>query len=592
MVFPVIHRVIASRQEFCCKLFGFIEECTVNKNNKLRTGICEYMVFTLHRYILRELLRTFILATVALTMMMSLGSILQPVQEYGVGPRQVLYLMSYFLPITLTFVLPIAALFSSTLIYGRFASDNELDACRASGISVLTLIYPGLTLAIIVAIANLLLSFYVMPAFMHRAEKSIKADAKQILFRNIQRKDYYELPSDDPDERYLIYADMTDPKTDTLSGVVVVEVKGGGIEKIICAEGAKINFNPHERFNEVQISAYNTYQIDSEGSLSLGLFSSNREFDPLLGDSIQFKNIEQMKQIRDVDLMLYDPIARLARRVHAQLVSELLCRDISAVIGSEIDNYYKFHSGSKFIELSAVSCKMHKKDEKKIELTGDVVVNEAKLVVAVDSNEIQEEPLRTLRAERAVLYIEGDDLSPTLTLELYSPKWQKADGTKGFSWGRTRIRGLLLPGSVKKSAAKFKTESGLKVKQLSDAVLLQSEVSGTKLKNLQAALGKEVRDALVEIEAEIHIRLVFGVGCVAMILIGIGLGILKKGGHPLAAFGISCVPAALLVVFMLMGKNIAKNAGASAISGITLMWVGLIVLCVLTIVVYQRLLKY
>ena len=550
------------------------------------------MVFTLHRYILRELLRTFILATVALTMMMSLGSILQPVQEYGVGPRQVLYLMSYFLPITLTFVLPIAALFSSTLIYGRFASDNELDACRASGISVLTLIYPGLTLAIIVAIANLLLSFYVMPAFMHRAEKSIKADAKQILFRNIQRKDYYELPSDDPDERYLIYADMTDPKTDTLSGVVVVEVKGGGIEKIICAEGAKINFNPHERFNEVQISAYNTYQIDSEGSLSLGLFSSNREFDPLLGDSIQFKNIEQMKQIRDVDLMLYDPIARLARRVHAQLVSELLCRDISAVIGSEIDNYYKFHSGSKFIELSAVSCKMHKKDEKKIELTGDVVVNEAKLVVAVDSNEIQEEPLRTLRAERAVLYIEGDDLSPTLTLELYSPKWQKADGTKGFSWGRTRIRGLLLPGSVKKSAAKFKTESGLKVKQLSDAVLLQSEVSGTKLKNLQAALGKEVRDALVEIEAEIHIRLVFGVGCVAMILIGIGLGILKKGGHPLAAFGISCVPAALLVVFMLMGKNIAKNAGASAISGITLMWVGLIVLCVLTIVVYQRLLKY
>ncbi len=550
------------------------------------------MVFTLHRYIFRELLRVFILATVALTMMMSLGSILQPVQEYGVGPRQVLYLMCYFLPITLTFVLPIAALFSSTLIYGRFASDNELDACRASGISVLTLIYPGLTLAIIVAIANLILSFYVMPAFMHRAEKAIKADAKQILFRNIQRKDYYELPSDDPDERYLIYADMTDSKTDTLSGVVVVEVKRGAIEKIICAEAAKIHFNPHERFNEVQITAWNTYQIDSEGSVSLGLFSSNKEFDALLGDSIQFKNIEQMKQIRDVDLMLYDPIARLARRLHAQLVSELLCRDISAVISSEIDNYYKFHSGSKFIELSAVSCKMHKKDEKKIELTGDVVVNEAQLVVAVDSNEIREEPLRTLRAERGVLYIEGDDLSPTLTLELYSPKWQKADGTKGYAWGRTRIRGLLLPESVKNSANKFKTETGLKVNQLADAVLFQEEASKTKLKDLQADLRKEVRDTLVEIGAEIHIRLVFGVGCVAMILIGIGLGILKKGGHPLAAFGISCVPAALLVVFMLMGKNIAKNAGSSAASGIPLMWTGLVVLCVLAVVVYHRLLKY
>jgi lipopolysaccharide export LptBFGC system permease protein LptF len=592
LVYPAIHRLIAPRQDFCCKLPGFIEECTTNNNKKLRTGICEYMVFTLHRYILRELLRAFILATLALTMMMSLGSILQPVQEYGVGPRQVLYLMAYFLPITLTFVLPIAALFSSTLIYGRFASDNELDACRASGISVLTLIYPGLMLAIIVAIANLLLSFYVMPAFMHRAEKSIKADAKQILFRNIQRKDFYELPSDDPDEQYLVYADMADPKTDTLLGVVVVEVKGGAIEKMICAEAAKIVFNPHERFNEVQIIASNTYQIDSEGSLSLGLFRSNREFESLLGDSIQFKNIEQMKQIRDVDLMLYDPIARLARRVHAQLVSELLCRDISDVIARESENYYKFHSGSKFVDLSALSCKMHKNDEKKIELTGEVVVNEARLVVAVDSNEIQEEPLRTLRAERGLLYVEGDDLSPTLTLELYSPKWQKADGTKGFSWGRTRIRGLLLPGSVKKSAAKFKTERGLKVKQLADAVLFQSQPSGPKLRYLQSVLGKEIRDALVEIGAEIHIRLVFGVGCVSMILIGIGLGILKKGGHPLAAFGISCVPAALLVVFMLMGKNIAKNAGSSAVSGITLMWTGLIVLCVLTIVVYQRLLKY
>ena len=50
------------------------------------------MLFTLHRYIFRELLRVFILAVVALTLMLSLGSILQPVQEYGVGPRQVIHL--------------------------------------------------------------------------------------------------------------------------------------------------------------------------------------------------------------------------------------------------------------------------------------------------------------------------------------------------------------------------------------------------------------------------------------------------------------------------------------------------------------------
>ena len=106
------------------------------------------MVFTLHRYVLRELLKVFALAALALTLMLSLGSLLRPLQDYGVGPEQVIRLLGYFLPITLTFVLPIAALFAASLVYGRFASDNELDACRASGIGLWTLIYPGLVLGL------------------------------------------------------------------------------------------------------------------------------------------------------------------------------------------------------------------------------------------------------------------------------------------------------------------------------------------------------------------------------------------------------------------------------------------------------------
>jgi lipopolysaccharide export system permease protein len=179
------------------------------------------MVFILHRYIFREVFKVFALATVALTLMMSLGSILRPVQEFGVGPSQVIDLMAYFLPVTLTFVLPMAALFAAALVYGRLANDNELDACRASGISLLPLIYPGLALAVIVATANLLLSFYVMPAFVQRAESAIKNDARQILFRNIQRKGYYSLP---PDDRYRIYADDADVKNNLLSGVVAAEL--------------------------------------------------------------------------------------------------------------------------------------------------------------------------------------------------------------------------------------------------------------------------------------------------------------------------------------------------------------------------------
>ena len=145
------------------------------------------MVLTLHRYIFRELFRSFFLATVVLTLMISVGLLVPILQEFGVSPGQIIHLLGYFLPIALTFVLPMSALFASSLIYGRFASDRELDACRASGISLWTLIYPGLTLAIFVAVANLMLSFYVAPAFIHRSEQSVKANAEHILFRNIRK---------------------------------------------------------------------------------------------------------------------------------------------------------------------------------------------------------------------------------------------------------------------------------------------------------------------------------------------------------------------------------------------------------------------
>ena len=88
-----------------------------------------------------------------------------------------------------------------------------------------------------------------------------------------------------------------------------------------------------------------------------------------------------------------------------------------------------------------------------------------------------------------------------------------------------------------------------------------------------------------------HSRLVFGIGCVTLIMIGIGLGIVFKGGHLLSAFGASSVPAAVLIVCIMMGKNITKNLGAQAGSGVAMMWVGLAFLSLLAGLLYHRLLK-
>ncbi len=534
------------------------------------------MVFTLQRYIFRETFKVFIVAVVALTLMLSLGSILRPVQEHGVGPRQVVHFMGYFLPIALTFVLPIAALFAAALVYGRFASDNELDACKASGISLLTLVYPGLALAIMVAIANLSLSFHVVPVFVRRAETALKADAKQILFRNIRRRGYYKLP---PDERYRIYADQADVQNNTLSGVVVTEVKNSEIKRIITAESANVNFTPHKIFNEVQITAHNTYQIgpEGEGGFSAEWLSLAVEFGSLLGDDIKFKKIDEMKRIRDVDLMLFYPIAKLARQVYAQFTAELLAEDIAETIAAGPSSFYKLHSGRRFVEFTANSCTVG--DEKQVLLSGDVVVTE--------SDAVSKQPIGTLRCTRAQLVIEGDELAPTLTMDLYNPTLKRADGSEDLKM-RHIIRGLVLPTTV---TNKFTSEDVLKtISPASTGLALKREPS-PKLKSLQDELQKRIWNTLAEIKAELHTRLVFGIGCIPVILIGIGLGIILKGGHLLSAFGVSSVPAAVLIVCIMMGKNITKNPGAQAGSGIILMWAALVFLSLLAVVIYRKLLK-
>jgi lipopolysaccharide export LptBFGC system permease protein LptF len=532
------------------------------------------MVFTLHRYIFREIFRVFVLAAVALTLILSLGSILRPIQQYGVGPGQVIHLIGYFLPITLTFVLPMAALFATALVYGRFAADNELDACKASGVPLMTLVYPGLALAIMVAIANLILSFHVMPAFVHRAEKSLKANAKQILFRNIHRRGYYKPPGTNS----RIYADQANPEEDSLAGVIVADVKGAEIEKIITADFATIRFNPHKTFNEVLITTDNTYQMASE---DLAGFSAESmvltlEFPPLLGDDIKFKKIREMKRIR-VEPILFYPIEKLARQTYAQFTAELLAQDIREKINDPDNKFYNLHSGRRIIEFTATKCTAY--EEKKVHLSGDVVV--------IEYDAISKNLLRELRCTKALFDIEGDELAPTLTMTLYNATWKQPDGTTGLD-RRPVIRGLILPRAVTNT---FKTPDILKsVKDQKIASALKTP-PGPALKSLQEKLKGKIQNTMAQIKAEIHSRLIFGIGCIPMIMIGIALGIIKKEGHLLSAFGVSSVPAAILIVCIMSGYQIARNPKAQMGFGIGLMWTALVFLSFLAVVIYHKLLK-
>jgi len=207
-------------------------------------------------------------------------------------------------------------------------------------------------------------------------------------------------------------------------------------------------------------------------------------------------------------------------------------------------------------------------------------------LVVIEYDTDSRKPVHTLRCTEATLSTEGEELAPTLTMDMRNARQAESGQLKM----RPIVRGLILPRAVQTIATEFKTENGLlRVEKL--AGNLRGLRPSQKLASLQNKLRRKIRKTQAQIKSEIHSRLVSGIGCVPMILIGIGLGIIKKGGHLLSAFAASCVPAAVLIVCVMSGKHITENLSAQTVSGVTLMWAGLGFLSVLVVLMFGWLLR-
>ena len=101
----------------------------------------------LSRYILRELLKVFLVALVAMTMVIMLAGIAQEAVRESLGIWPVLQLIPYVLPNALVYAVPGTILFAACTVYGRMSADNELVAVKSTGISPSVFLIPGFVLA-------------------------------------------------------------------------------------------------------------------------------------------------------------------------------------------------------------------------------------------------------------------------------------------------------------------------------------------------------------------------------------------------------------------------------------------------------------
>jgi len=120
----------------------------------------------LRNYILKECSVPFVMCLGVLTFVFLLGYLPQlanKVINQGVDLGSVTLAFLYNIPVLLGYTLPIAALATVILTFGRFSSDNEIIAIRASGISLRSLLAPLIAVGIILSLIMLILNDRVIP---------------------------------------------------------------------------------------------------------------------------------------------------------------------------------------------------------------------------------------------------------------------------------------------------------------------------------------------------------------------------------------------------------------------------------------------
>ncbi|MBY0312231.1 MAG: LptF/LptG family permease [Phycisphaerales bacterium] len=190
---------------------------------------------TLWIYLLIDLWKLILLTTAVLVTVTAFALAVKPLADGKLGPEDALKYMLLGMVPMLQYVLPFAACFGATLAYHRFASDNEMTAASAGGVSHRAILVPGLITGLILAVVVLVLANSVMPRFLKKMAELVTMDAAKFIESSIKRGEALRIPGNDGT---MIYADSVqrlgpDPRSGSfermwLGGLLVVQLDAEG----------------------------------------------------------------------------------------------------------------------------------------------------------------------------------------------------------------------------------------------------------------------------------------------------------------------------------------------------------------------------
>ncbi len=541
------------------------------------------MLKTLHSYLGKELAKVTGMALVAFTLFMTVLAIIEPLRQQGLSGGQVLPLIGYTMPAMLSLTLPIAALFAATIVYGRFSQDNEMMACRASGIGTLRILRPALLLGLLVTGASLGLSNWVAPRMASAAEGAVRENVEEAIFNVLAKEGSLEFGKD---REFLLHASQVDKKAQRLYGVVVArrndEAQPGQSDQVALgmarAVDLKFSYARGQWYvtpNPVEPVGPITHEMAQQIASSRTIWGEPRAIPNPVRDKPELYTWDKLMRA------LEDPSENAEIRDYLALIQEKLIKHrLSAALVDQINE-------------TGESALLHDADGAVLVLQAARARNRGRGRVELIS------PKRP--GQQVRLFVGGTSAEPIT-----------ADGALiETSWSAQKDRVLVtltLEGNVRGAPQGVKYEKGdIPVPQpiIDEArQITLADIRNRRLGHIQEpAIRKDldfmrtnrVPRALGMVIGEVHGRIAYSLSCFALVAMGAGLGLQFRGGQLVSAFVLTALPAAVVGLMILMGKQMLANPdstgnpeGAPGI-GLAAIWSGVVVLSIATVLLYTRL---
>ncbi len=533
---------------------------------------------TLHGYILRELLKTFGLTVLALTGLFTMaGGLLSIVRYEGITSHNLIFVMPWLLPVVITLTMPIAALFSATMVFGRLAADNELNACRAAGIRIHWLYLDPLLLALFVAAFSVLSANFIIPASLRQIEHVARTNVRDFAFQQLRtrgslryRQEFF-LTADrvlDVDRRvleqkgfptgrgqsYMMIESPTFLQLDDAGRAVRFTTAALGLCQFDTT-GSDVKVTIYVRDARDYQVGRSAIAIEQQrlGPVTLRRYKPPK---PSLTDLPTLLSWYRAPwQIEKLRRMLDDFRRRLAlERLQAGWQKRLKAGE-SVVLYDERNAAFvlaakRCRAGAEGLLLEAVRL-----EERRPGLDRPTIYEARRGLLEL-----------RFRRDRLVasLTLLATDDAP---VRIHHARAE--DYATGRLHDTQKLAGLFVRDPQVERTLALRPERVLDPRQsLTDA----AELNRQRQRLFKAALA-----ARRDIAAVLHFRFGYALGALVTVLMGAILGTIYRGAQPLAAFGLSCVPFAVLTILTIMGRSLAEKPTGEHV-GPLIIWGGLVAL--------------